>query len=394
MDYGNGSMRQRRKAGKNAWVWELRINLGSDATTGKRRQTSRMFIGTKTAAADALRKLHTEMAEQRGEVHTIGTLFDDWIEKVLVPTRRPGTVTGARSAVSAVLKPALGHLAVETLESGDLDTFYTEQRQAGKKPGTIRRYHSQISAALQVATDWGWRPDNPARKAHPPAPESRKMQPPSANDVQRLIAAAAAKDPAIGISLLVLAITGLRRGEVLGLQWRDVNMTTGSIDVRRIVNRGTPGGSPVVAEPKTARSVRQVVIQEAGLAVLRTYRATCDDRAMNFLDRPLADTAFVVSQWPDGSRPVSPDVLTATMARLCKDLGLATSRLHDIRHFVATAMIAQGLNVRQVADALGHSRPSITLDVYSHEFASDLTERRRAASALESLVVADAAELA
>jgi integrase len=394
MDYGNGSIRQRRKAGKNAWVWELRVNLGSDPTTGKRRQASRMFTGTKTAAADALRELRTEMAEQRGEVHTMATLFEDWIEKVLVPTRRPGTVTGARSAVSAVLKPALGHLAVETLKSGDLDNFYTDQRKAGKKPGTIRRYHSQISAALQVATDWGWRPDNPARKAHPPAPEPARVRPPTADDVQRLISAAAAKDPAIGIALLVLAITGLRRGEVLGLQWADVNMTTGTIDVRRIVNRGTPGGPPVVAEPKTARSVRKVVIQEAGLAVMRTYRANCDDRAMSFLDRPLAETAFVVSQWPDGSRPVSPDVLTTTMARLCKDLGLATSRLHDIRHFVATAMIAQGLNVRQVADALGHSRPSITLDVYSHEFASDLTERRRAASALESLVVADAGELA
>ena len=97
-----------------------------------------------------------------------------------------------------------------------------------------------------------------------------------------------------------------------------------------------------------------------------------------------------MSQWPDGRRPVSPDVLTTTMARLVEDLGLPSSpRLHDIRHFVATAMIAQGLNVRQVADALGHSRPSITLDVYSHEFASDLTERRRAAAAIESLVVAE-----
>ena len=254
MDYGNGSIRQRRKAGKNAWVWELRVNLGSDPTTGKRRQASRMFTGTKTAAADALRELRTDMAEQRGEVHTMATLFDDWIEMVLVPTRRPGTVTGARSAVSAVLKPALGHLAVETLKSGDLDTFYTDQRKAGKKPGTIRRYHSQISAALQVATDWGWRPDNPARKAHPPAPEPARVRPPTADDVQRLIGAAAAKDPAIGIALLVLAITGLRRGEVLGLQWRDVNMVTGTIDVRRIINRGTPGGPPVIAEPKTARS--------------------------------------------------------------------------------------------------------------------------------------------
>jgi integrase len=384
-------MRPRRKAGKNTWVWELRVNVDRDPVTGKQRQTSRTFTGTKTAAGDALRALRTEMAEQRGECHTMGTLFDDWIEKVLEPGRRRGTVVGARSTVRAVLKPALGDLPVETLTAGDLDTFYADQRQAGKKPGTIRRYHSQISAALEAAVDWEWIAVNPARKAHPPAADPRKVEPPTAQDVQRLIAAAAAKDPAMGIALLVLAITGMRRGEVLGLQWRDVDMVTGTIDVRRTVNRGEGRrAAPVVAEPKTARSTRRVVIQDAGLAVLRAYRETCDEMANRYLERPLAETAFVVSQWPDGSRPLSPDVLTSAVARLCKDLGLASSRLHDIRHFVATAMIAQGLNVRQVADALGHSRPSITLDVYSHEFATDLTERRRAAAALETLVVAEA----
>ena len=84
------------------------------------------------------------------------------------------------------------------------------------------------------------------------------------------------------------------------------------------------------------------------------------------------------------------------MSKLRRRLKLPDFRLHDLRHFVASAMIAQGLNVRQVADPLGHSRPSITLDVYSHQFGGDLTERRKASSALEGLVLpapTDSAEL-
>ena len=249
MDYGNGSKRRLRGSGPKT-VWELRISLSRDPITGKQRQRSRTFTGTNTAATNALRELHADVAEELGEMHTMETLLDEWIEKVLEPGRRPGTVIGARHAVDAVFKPSLGDLVVETLTAEDLDAFYTKQRHAGKKPGTIRRYHSQISAALEVAVDWKWIPTNPGRKAHPPAPQPRAVQPPTAEDVQRLIAAATDKDPAFGIAFMVLAITGLRRGEVLGLQWRDVDLVTGTMDVRRAVNRGNAGGLPLSPNPR------------------------------------------------------------------------------------------------------------------------------------------------
>jgi len=186
--------------------------------------------------------------------------------------------------------------------------------------------------------------------------------------------------------LALLALTGMRRAELCGLQWGDVDLDGGTIEVRRSVSRGIEPGTLVLTTPKTARSVRRLVIGEAGVAILKAHRARCESFAHQ-MDATLTDGSFVVSYYPNGAEPLAPETLTTLMSKLRRRLKLPDFRLHDLRHFVASAMIAQGLNVRQVADALGHSRPSITLDVYSHQFGGDLTERRKASSALEGLVL-------
>jgi len=386
MAYGQGSIRLRKGAGKGQ-VYEVRAFVGTDPVTHQPRQVSRTVRGGITEARRVLRELQGEIAEGRhgGTRATFGALLDEWASDV-ERRGKPGTVRGVQLVVAGVFKPALGHLALDKVSAHTLEAFYTAQADAKKKPGTIRRYHAQLSAALSLGVRWGWIKANPANNARPPSPEAAEIRPPSVEDVRRLIEAAEKEHASLGTALALLALTGMRRAELCGLQWGDVDLDGGTIEVRRSVSRGIEPGTLVLTTPKTARSVRRLVIGEAGVAILKAHRGRCESFAYE-MDATLTDGSFVVSYYPNGAEPLAPETLTTLMSKLRRRLKLPDFRLHDLRHFVASAMIAQGLNVRQVSDALGHSRPSITLDVYSHQFGGDLDERRKASSALEGLVL-------
>jgi len=244
--------------------------------------------------------------------------------------------------VAGVFKPVLGHLALDKVSAHTLEAFYTAQADAGKKPGTIRRYHAQLSAALSLGVRWGWIKANPANNVRPPSPEAAEIRPPSVEDVRRLIEAAEKEHASLGTALALLALTGMRRAELCGLQWGDVDLDGGTIEVRRSLSRGIEPGTLVLTTPKTARSVRRLVIGEAGVAILKARRARCESFAHE-MDATLTDGSFVVSYYPNGAEPLAPETLTTLISKLRRRLKLPDFRLHDLRHFVASAMIAQGL---------------------------------------------------
>jgi integrase len=262
-----------------------------------------------------------------------------------------------------------------------LDDLYGTMKDAGKTPKTIRNHHAIISAALHQAVRWGWLHTNIAELAKPPRIAQGRVKAPSVDVVRAVIEAAEQRDPRLAALLMLGALTGMRRGELCGLKWSDVDLERYQLEVSRAVIL-VPGG---LAEKstKTGRE-RSVALDEVGVALLVEYRARVDEWARQ-ADVVIDSNAYVFSPYVHGSKPFRPDNVTGFFVRVRESLGV-NARLHDLRHFTATQLIGAGVDVRTVAERLGHSDASLTLRVYSHA----IRERDRAAAEIIGRVLGPA----
>ena len=258
------------------------------------------------------------------------------------------------------------------LSAWHLDEFYGQLKKRGLSGKTIWNHHATISAALNLAVRWDWVDRNVAKRAEPPSKRHRRIDAPSPADVRRLVEVATERSPSLGTLILLGALTGMRRGEICGLRWSDVDLDDGGLEVTQSVV-AVPGGL-AAKSTKTDRG-RRVCLDSSAVAALTAHQ----ERATQWADMAgtaIHPDAFVFSNRPDGRQPLRPDTVTTFFMRLRDDLGLPSVRLHDLRHFTATQLIAAGIDVRTVAGRLGHADASMTLRTYSHA----LAERDREAA--------------
>ncbi len=233
--------------------------------------------------------------------------------------------------------------------------------------------HAVLSAALGQAVRLGWLEQNPAARAQPPELGQVELKVPTPAEVRALLARAQAENDRWGTLVLLAVLTGARRGELCALRWTDIDGSV--VRIRRSLYRagqdrgekGTKGGRE-----------RRVSVGEAGVELLAQWRRICEDRAAAAGVELSAD-GFVVSPFPDGSRPVNPDSFSSAVHRMCEQLGMAHVHLHSLRHFAATELLAGGIDARNAAEILGHANPSLTLSVYAHATAD---RQRQAADVL------------
>jgi integrase len=355
-------------------VWELRVDLGTDPITGKRKQLSRTFRGPARAADQALRDLVDQQAPSRsdGVGATFGQLLDQWLEECERLELSPTTLRNYRVQVEHTIRPALGKVQLNRLTAKNLDALYGAMKEDGKSAKTIRNHHAVISAALHQGVRWGWVRSNVAENAKPPRVAHKRVSVPSLDVVRNVIEAAERRDPRLAPMLMVAALTGMRRGELCALRWPDVDLDSGLIHVSRSVVVVANG--LVEKATKTDRS-RNVALDPVGVAVLSRHRVQTEQWVRNAGKDPAPD-AFVFSPSIESATPFRPDNVTSFFIRVRNEVGAPQVRLHDLRHFTATQLIGAGMDVRTVAGRLGHSDPSITLRVYSHA----LEERDRAAA--------------
>jgi integrase len=369
MGFVRGSKREIRRG-----VWELRVSLGNDPVTGKFRQLSKTFHGGSRAADAALRDLVDQQAPGRadGVGAMVGQLLDRWLEECERLDLSPTTIRTYKAQITKTIRPRLGKVKLSQLTARHLDDLYGAMKDAGNSPKTIRNHHAILSAALHQGVRWGWVRTNVADQAKPPRVAHRRVTAPSVEVVQQVIEEAGRRDPRLAPLLMLAALTGMRRGELCALRWSDVDLTKGVIDVSRslvVVVGGTSEKST-----KTDRS-RNVALDPVGIALLTAHRAKVEEWITE-AGGELSDDAFVFSPFVEAETPFRPDNVTSFFIRVRDEVGAPGVRLHDLRHFTATQLIGAGVDVRTVADFLGHSDPSLTLRVYSHA----IEERNRAAA--------------
>ncbi|MGH9154140.1 MAG: tyrosine-type recombinase/integrase [Acidimicrobiales bacterium] len=360
------------------------MDAGPDAVTGRRRQITRTIGGTKREAHDALSRLLVELGQGRHHGTSAVTVADvcrDWFNQA-APSLQPNTRTEFAGVLDRYLRPrtdvlaehdvlvvGLGAVPLAKLRAWDLDRFYPQLLLGGGKggralsPATVRKVHTLLRLALGQAVRWQWIAENPALHAKPPGVPRPSPKPPPVEDARRLIEIAEELDPDWATFLRLSAALGARRGEVCGLRWSAIDLEVGTVAVHRAVIVTDQG--PVERDyPKTASSRRRVSIDAGTVAALEAHRDRQLERVGVCKGR-LARDAYVFSAEVDGSRPWHPTIVTHRFKRLTRRAGLEGLRLHDLRHFVATQLIAGGVDVRTVAGRLGHANPNVTLSTYA-----------------------------
>lgn len=220
-----------------------------------------------------------------------------------------------------------------------------------------RNVHALISGALTYAWRMEWIPSNPARRVQPPAQPRRATTHTSSADVGKLLAVVAG-DPLLHAWLLVAAATGARRSEVLALRWSHVDLEAGQVLIEAALD-------PVDGHVKSTKTHghRPVAIGPAAVEALRRWRLAFVERALA-MDGTVITDPFVFTDSFDGATPWRPDGATRRFATIRTRAGVTDVRLHDLRHHVATVLLAAGVEAKTVAARLGHTRVATTTDLY------------------------------
>jgi integrase len=356
-----------RRRGK---TWAFVVDIGTDPATGKRRQKWVAGFERERDAAKAMRDYIARI--ERGEVvgesdDTVASyLRDQWL-----PSRwskvKESTWAGYKDAVEGRIIPAIGGLPLlkvtpkhiaelydDLLASGSRDT----RRGPGLAPKTVRNTGLVLKKAFGDAVRLGLLARNPAEHVEMPRVERKEMRTWSTAQARQFIGFI--RGDRLEALWILMLTSGMRRGELIGLKWADIDLDTGRLAVRRA--RVAVGYNVVWSSPKTVKSARVIGLDAATCEVLRGHRARQRDEKV-LVDDAYYDEDLVFAK-PDGS-PLHPDYVSQRFGRLVKKAELPMIRPHDTRHTAATLLLEAGIPVK-VSERLGHSTTSITADLYQH----------------------------
>lgn len=362
-NYGRGSIKQRSKGS-----WRISASVGFDPLTSKRKRVFRTIRGTQRDAQRELTKLLAEV--DRGEVVEQERIsFAEYIERWLEHMRhrlRPTTFYRYEGYVRCHLRPALGRLQLSKIRPLHIQALEANALKAGRKSGrgglsaqTVLHLHRVLHGALAQAVRWQLIMTNPAAAVQPPRATRAKIRVPTPDEVERI--AATAEGTNMYMPVVIAVATGMRRGEILALQWSVVELDKGLVRVVRTLQRHRHGTE--IGEPKTQRGRRTIVLPDFAVEILRQHRKA---QAAQRLRAGAAwrDEGLVVTTSLGGH--MDPGEVTRRFKTLAEKAGAPGVRFHDLRHAYATMLLASGVHPKIASEALGHSTVGITLDTYSH----------------------------
>ena len=370
-----GSLRE-----KAPEVWELRVYVGVDPVTGKKRTLSRTFRGGKRAANKELARLVTEYGGQGVATEkTFGELLERRLDAVERRGASPTTVDSYRSKARHLTR--LADVRLDRLTGQTLDDLYRDLQTDGVRPPTVRECHALIRATLNQGIRWGWCERNVAMMATPPRAQHKQVAVPSVADALAAFEDAESTNPEMATFLRLATATGARRGELCALRWTDVDLEAGTLHIQRSIAQ--VGQQTFEKSTKTHQS-RLVPIGPGTVRRLITHRTTMIERAA-VCEIDYLDDAFLFSNEPDGSASWLPKRITLAWIRLRARHGLDGIKLHALRHLAVSAMLDAGVPVRDVADMVGHL-DTRTTSIYTH---GNEKRRRQAAMVMDELIAGE-----
>jgi integrase len=353
--------------------WAVVVDVGRDAD-GKRLRKWHSGYERRKDAERALTEILGRL--QRGNYVAPSKLTlrafieDEWLPAVAV-TLRPSTHESYAHNLCGHVLPAIGSMQLQRVTPAMLNALYAElatsrevdaRKRAPLSARTIRYVHTIVHRALGDAVAWDRLARNPADRATPPTPKASAaptMRTWSAQELRAFLEHVA--DDRLYAGWRLLAMTGMRRGELLGLRWRDLDLDAARASIVQTLIEGN--GAPRLSTPKTDHGRRSVALDPVTVAALRAHRKR--QAAERLAWGPAYQDDGLVCAREDGS-PIWPRTFSRTFGRRAHDAELPTIRLHDLRHTHATLALQAGVHPKVVSERLGHANIGITLDTYSH----------------------------
>ena len=355
---GEGNIRK-RKDGR----WEGRYTAGHDPETGKaiyKNVLGKTQAEVKAKLKAAIQEAQTLDLSKTGK-YTVGEWMEVWFEDYAKLKVRPSSHQTYRGYIDNHIRPNIGDIPLEKLTSLDLQKLYKKLLTKGRvdrveakgqpkglSAKTVRNIHQILSSALKLAQEQRIILANPAERCALPKVEHREMKTLPVEQLQSFLREAR-ESGVFELYYLELA-TGLRRGELLGLKWEDIDLQKGDLRVKRQVSR--INGEVMEAPLKTKNAYRTLPLAEDTIDVLKEQR------------EKVGSSPWVFPS-PNGG-PISPDSVLHMLHRVLKRAGLPRVRFHDLRHTFATLALQNGVDIKTVSGMLGHFSAGFTLDTYAH----------------------------
>jgi len=361
---GEGTVRL-RKDGR----WEGRVVIGYD-DKGKPK-TKSVLAHTKSECVEKLERLKEECgrtAEKLKPDMPFGEWIDFWYQYFSSPKLRPTTQATYENRIYGHIIPSIGKIPISKLTQNDLQQFYARLKRTGRKvnvelKGTgvsdrmVRSCHALCRSSLEKAVEEGLITRNPSIGCKLPPKKNGEMKVLTQNEIVRLLNQA--YDEGYYEMFLLELTTGMRRGEILGLKWRDLNLETGELNIKRQLT--TKG----ISVPKTKSSIRTVLLPPDMLDLLREMKKT-------------AKYDWIFPSPVKEGEPRNPTAITKRFRIMLERAHCKHVRFHDLRHTFATMALENGMDVKTLSAMIGHVSSETTLNIYSH-----VTDTMRAQAAVK-----------
>jgi integrase len=373
---------------KTRGTWSFVVDVHSD--DGARRQMRRRGFRTKKAAAEALATVLAEQARgvfvRPSRTTVAAYLVDEWMP-ARARSLKPSTAASYEQMIRTYVVPHIGGIELSKVDGPLLNRLYgtlltdgrtgASGRRGALSTKTVRNVHGLLHRAFKDAVRWRRLTTNPCDAADQPRKASPEMSAWTADQLHQFITATEADR--LGPVWRLMATTGMRRGEVVGLRWSDIDLPKGKsarvgedkvARVRVVQTVAMAGTRPTVGTPKTAAGRRTITLDDETAAALRAHhnRQRAEKLAMGAGWKGADDRVVLEA---DGSA-IHPQVLTRRFITAVRNVeGLPLIRLHDVRHSYATAALAAGVPVKVLSQRLGHADVSITLRTYAHVMPGD-----------------------
>ena len=361
---GEGTLRLR-----NDGRWEGRVVIGYD-DKGKPK-TKSVLAHTKSECVEKLEKLKEECgrtAEKLKPDMPFGEWIDFWYKYFSSSKLRPTTQATYENRIYGHIIPSIGKIPISKLTQNDLQQFYAKLKRTGRKvnvelKGTgvsdrmVRSCHALCRSSLEKAVEEGLITRNPAIGCKLPPKKNGEMKVLTQNEIVRLLNQA--YDEGYYEMFLLELTTGMHRGEILGLKWRDLNLETGELNIKRQLT--TKG----ISVPKTKSSIRTILLPPDMLELLREMKKT-------------AKYDWIFPSPVKEGEPRNPTAITKRFRIMLERAHCKHVRFHDLRHTFATMALENGMDVKTLSAMIGHVSSETTLNIYSH-----VTDTMRAQAAVK-----------
>lgn len=367
---GDGTIRKRSDG-----RWEARIIIGHKNDGSPMYKSA--FAKTQKSALKQLHQLldlyrDVDLTEECRM--TLGEWMDKWMDEYMIFTIKENTIKGYRSQIDHQIKPFIGHKQLASLTTADIQKFYNKIKKEGRvhphpihghvlSDSMVRKIHMMLHEAMEVAVRERYIVRNPTDNTTIPKKTTTEKQVLDDSQLNRFLEAIQG-EPYWHDFFYVEVMTGLRRGEICGIKWSDIDFNEGTLCIKRSVST-KEGGGVSIGETKTDAGARTIIMPPSVATLLWEKRSD-------------AINEWVFPHYTNPSDPLHPSSAYKKLKTLLKRLELPLLRFHDLRHTFATQATDGGVDPKTLAGILGHTDASFTLDTYTH-VTSDM---QRGASAI------------